>query len=307
MRSSLAIDQLINQLARKYDGLVPTKPLYDAGHCRSALVNRNRIDTLAPVMPGVRRLGSVELSPVRLAMAAALVLPDSWISHTSALTVHGAIMRDKAIFSEVSSPHQHRRAGLRIHRLSLPSDLGKHFELPISRPWRAIVESAAVLEEDDLAVAMDSLVQKGLISVNRVQRAATDAGWFRGQMTLQRLLNDRINGEGLVRSFLEQDLSRLLRRNKLPTPVRNYRMVLPDGKVRILDTAWPDLHIGLEAHSWKHHSNTTDWGNTITRDRRLTVFGWTILPVVVSDIRNPATLMEELSELFTRVRYNSRI
>ncbi len=89
MTQKLPLDRLIGELARRYDGLIPTRDLYDAGHCCEAVGNRARVNSLAWITPGVRSLGSIELTPLRRAMAAALVLPDSWISHTSALAVYG--------------------------------------------------------------------------------------------------------------------------------------------------------------------------------------------------------------------------
>jgi hypothetical protein len=308
MRSSLAIDQLISTLAQKYDGLVPTRPLRYAGHCRLALINRLNAGTLVPFARGVHRMPTTEPTAKRRAMAAALVLPDAWISHTSALHIHGAMLKSTTICAEVSSPNQYRPQAVRAHRHPNPgaANIGSHFDIPVSRPWWALVESAAVLEEDELGVAMDSLIQSKLTSLKRLQRAHGEAGWYRGRATMARLLNDRLNGHGLVRSFLEQDLAKVLQRARIPAPVRNHTIVLPTGKKREIDAAWPHLRCGLEAHSWQYHSNHGDYGRTMIRDRGLTAIGWHIMPVVVADTRDPAPLLADLRSLFARVSSDLR-
>ncbi len=305
MTPNLALDRLIAELAARYDGLVPTSELYAAGHCREAIGNRMKANTLAGVAVGVRRLGNVELTPARRAMAAALVLPDSWVSHTSALAVFGATQKANSLKSEISSPHHYRPPGIRAHRRAIPSkaNLRSYFEIPVSQPWWAVIESASVLNENELAVAMDSLFQSKSISWKRLQRAHDEAGKYRGRPMLAYLLNERLNGQGIVRSFLEQDLSRLLKQHLLPTPVRNFEVILPNARKRVLDVAWPAVRCGLEAQSWKHHSNPSDWGRTMVRDRGLTVIGWSILPVVVADTRDPTSLIAGLHELFFRVSH----
>jgi hypothetical protein len=299
MSSSLALDQLISELARTYDGLVPTSRLYDAGHCREAIHSRVTIASLVHVRRGIRAPSSVELTPERHALAAALVSPNSWISHTSALAIHGATLRTQSVRAEISASTQLRLHRIRTHLTPHPGDanLGRHCEMFVSRPWWAIIESAAVLQEDELAVAMDSLIQSKLTSLKRLQRAHDEAGWYRGRTTISQLLHDRLNGHGLVRSFLEQDLAKVLKRANLPAPVRNHTIVLPNGKKREIDAAWPQFRCGLEAHSWEYHSNYGDYGRTMIRDRGLTSIGWRILPVVVSDTRNPQSLIEDLRPL----------
>ncbi len=81
------------------------------------------------------------------------------------------------------------------------------------------------------------------------------------------MVDDRLNGAGIVRSWLEQDGVRVVTQAGLPTPIRNHRIRLPNGIVRILDLAWPALRIAVEADSWVHHASPSDWRATRIRDR----------------------------------------
>ena len=298
--SSTRIDFLIAKLAREHHGLVPLAPLFAAGVDTQSITRRTQSGLLLPVIRGVRRIAHAELTPVRRSIAAVLVSEGGWVSHTAALAAYGALLKSPSQISHFTCPHQVRIPGIRSHRAvaELPDvDRCQRFGVVFSRPWRAIVESAAVLDAGELAVAMDSLVQTNLASFPRVLRCAQSLGPFRGRRFLLELLHERLNGQGIVRSFLEQDLDRLLRRARLPLPTRNFAVRLPSGKRREIDTCWPSLRIGLEAHSWQFHSNPTDWGATMVRDRELTAFGWTILPVVVADTRSPEQLLSELRTL----------
>ncbi len=297
--SSLHIDQLLHQLAAAHDGLIPTDAIVAAGHSREALARRVKINALLWVRRGVRATVGTQLTPTRHAMAAALLNPGSWVSHTAALDVYGATLKPSSLRAEISGPDQQRLANVHTHQTDGPgqANLGCRFGVSISQPWWAIVEASAVLPEDLLAVAMDSLVQSKLTSLARLQRAHEEAGRYRGRPLLARLLDDRLNGQGLVNGFLEQDLDRALRKCGLPVPVRNFTVRLPNGKIRVIDRAWPNVKLGVEAHSWQYHSNTTDWGRTMIRDRELTSIGWTMFPVVVADVRDPTSLLVALKPL----------
>lgn len=217
-------------------------------------------------------------------------------------------MKSSSQVSHISRLRQVRIEGIRSHRtvVELPdADRCRRFGVDFSRPWRAIVESAAVLDPGCLADAMDSLVQGKCTSFQRILRCAESVGVFSGRAVLMELLRERLSGQGMVRSFLEHDLDRLLRGARLPRPIRNFAVTLPNGRRRENDTCWPSLRIGLAAHSWKFHSNPTNWGATMVRDRELTAFGWTILPVVVADTRAPERLISELRMLLLANRSQS--
>jgi hypothetical protein len=298
--SSQRIDQLIVHYASRHDGLVPLAPLYAARVDSQSITRRTQAGLLLPVSRGVRRVAQTDLTPLRRSIAAVLVTHDSWVSHTAALDAYGAVLKPRAIEAHVSSPTQIRIAGVRSHRTPTGlsgADRLVMFGVSFSQPWQAVVESAAVLDADQLAVAMDSLMHARLASVERILRCAEGHKAFHGRNVLIDLLEQRRNGQGMVRSFLEQDLDTVLRRARLPLPTRNFRVTLPNGRRRFIDTGWPEQRVGLEAHSWKHHSNPTDWGATMIRDRELTVAGWTMLSVVVADTRKPETLIQQLREV----------
>jgi hypothetical protein len=204
----------------------------------------------------------------------------------------------------ISSPHRIRRPEVIAHQLPrpAPNELANYFGVSIARPALAIIESAAILRQGDLAVALDSLLQRGTLTLPSLERAVEAHKRFPGNANLRQLVEDRLNGSGLLRSFFEYQLDVVLRRYGLPIPVSNFAVRLPNGRRRVLDKAWPDLYVGLEAESWAHHSNTTDWGRSRVRDRELTGLGWTVVAAVVEDVRRPERLIQDLRLVLDRRR-----
>jgi very-short-patch-repair endonuclease len=311
------IDTRIAALAAKYDGLVPVAPLLTSGHSYRSLKARVDHGLLTWVCRGVLRLASTPPTAPRRAVAIALVVPGTWISHTTALDLHGiAISKprsrsrtigdhagpwldDPALHpAHVSNPNRIRLGVAISHMCTMParSDLLLRNGVLISRPWLALVEAATVVDDRTLAVLLDAAVQQGLVAPARIADALERHGRTRGSRSLAQLLDERLNGAGLLRSFFEHDLDRLVRRAGFNGAIRNYSVTLPGGTRRVLDLAWPNYRIALEADSWQHHSSTGDWGRTRIRDRELTAAGWIILPVVVADIRNPEALLHDLTD-----------
>jgi hypothetical protein len=308
---SKTIDALIVETSKRHDGLIPVRLLRDCGISTEAITHRRESGLLVPVQRDVLASHSVAITPERRALAAVLSNTTGhprWISHLSALHLHQATLRRPPDRGHVASIDAIRIAGIEAHRCAATAantDLQPYFHGLVSRPWRALVESASLLDEAQFAVALDSLVQNRKCSLARVQRCvvsyAQDSPNFRGQDKLSVLLNERVDGVGMVRSFLEHDLAVVLRRAKLPQPVHNHQIRLPNGKTRILDVAWPHVKLCLEAESWKYHSSTSDWGRSRTRDRELSVAGWMTLAVVVQDIRQPTVLITHLQQAFAHL------
>ncbi len=309
------VDTRIAALAARYDGLVPIAPLISSGHSYRSLKARVDHGLLTWVCRGVLRLASAPPTAPRRAVAVALVVPGTWISHTTALALHGIntstprtlrndnhnrVRPDDPVLhpAHVSNPNRIRLGVAISHMSPMPTraDLVLRNGVLISRPWLALVEAASVVDERTLAVLLDATVQQGLVSPARVADALARHGRSRGSRSLAQLLDERLNGAGLLRSFFEHDLDRLVRRAGFPAPIRNYPVVLPGGIRRVLDLAWPKLRVALEADSWQYHSRTGDWGRTRIRDRELTAAGWIILPVVVADIRQPQPLLSDLAD-----------
>jgi very-short-patch-repair endonuclease len=293
-----SLDFAIADLAAQHDGLVPITPLIAARYSPDSIQDRVTKHVLATARRGVRMQAGVDLTLRRQAMAALCRVPDGWVSHTTALALRGLAVESQRL--HVSAPTQHRLDGVVSHRYPDRVRSTTQFVagMRMSTVAYALVESASVVDLRTLTVLLDFAIQHRLVKLNRLAHVVTEVGSFRGCRALSELIDERQNGFGYVRSFFEADLDRLLKREGLPLPIRNYRLRTPSGP-RILDCAWPWVRKALEADSWQHHSNPSDWARTRTRDRQVTMMGWTVMPVVHADIKRPRELVALLRRLLS--------
>lgn len=304
-QSSVAIDRIISDLAQRNDGLVPTARLVTRVN-RKAVTNRIDAGVLIPLAPGICILRGTPVTPLRRALAVAILRPDAWVSHTAAALRWKATIDDRFVHADVSvvRPHSMRIAAVRSHRASTRPPHRRIVRFAaghVSAPEQCIAELADVLDARRLELAMDSLIHARTASLTRLVQLLE--GWSpnrRGRRDLRQLVDDRLNGAGIIRSWLEQEALRVLGRAGLPAPVRNHRVRVPNGPSRVLNLAWPELRIAVEADSWKHHASPGDWRATRVRDRQLTAAGWIVVPCVVSDTRDPSELIDTLRRLMAR-------
>ena len=114
----------------------------------------------------------------------------------------------------------------------------------------------------------------------------------RGAGTLAGLLAERSDGRPCATSVFERRLLARLRAAGLRLPRPQFAVVLPDGRRAVLDDAYPDGLLALEADSYRHHSSRTDWGRDHVRNRWLIAIGWRILPVTWDDLAEPGDMID---------------
>ena len=113
-----------------------------------------------------------------------------------------------------------------------------------------------------------------------------------GAGTLAGLLEDRTGAKPRSQSEFERRLLALLGLHGLSAPQTQHEVALPDGRKAFLDFAYPQVWLGIEADSYRHHSSRTDWARDRTRNNLLIALGWRILPVTWDDlVQRPAAIV----------------
>jgi len=175
-----------------------------------------------------------------------------------------------------------------VHRVTHldAADLAAATGIPCTRLARTIIDLAGVLAPAALEVALDDCLSRRLTSVAYLQRRIDTVGrqGRTGAGTLASLLEDRTGAQPRSQSEFERRLLAALKRGGLPVPQTQYEVALPGGRRAFLDFAYPEVKLGLEADSYRHHSSRIDWGRDHTRNRLLTAVGWRILPVTWDDL-----------------------
>ncbi len=174
-----------------------------------------------------------------------------------------------------------RLAGVLVHQID---DLRPHHvvtvdRLTVSDPARAVVEVAATLGHRRLGLVLDDLVADDRTSYVRVSRRLAEVA-RRGKPGIARLaavLDERAEGAIPTGSELERAMLAALAAGGLPPPVR--QMALPGaGAVEgLVDAAYPECRLILEADGRRWHTRVRDLARDHARDAEAARAGWQTL------------------------------
>lgn len=92
----------------------------------------------------------------------------------------------------------------------------------------------------------------------------------------------------------------------LPLPELQYTIHGSDGGRWRVDFAWPDARVAAEYDSVEWHAGRSEMLKDKTRFAGVQEAGWTVVPIVVDDIRRrPARLAQRLDSHLRRPRPSS--
>lgn len=161
--------------------------------------------------------------------------------------------------------------------------------IPTTTPTRTLIDVGSVLSPARLEEAIDSALRLRLTSIDRLREGIERLGGSgrKGPNLVARLVDER----GAVRpaeSPLETRLVRLLRRNRLPQPERQFLVQDAGGLIGRLDFAYPQFKIAIEVQSYRWHSGRSAWRKDMERLNRLQALGWIVIQVGYEDLeRHP--------------------
>jgi hypothetical protein len=188
-----------------------------------------------------------------------------------------------------------------LHRTTRALDLDRtiRYAIPVTTVPRTLVELGASVARWRLQAALDNALREGLTTPGQLHAALARLGGRgrRGAGRLRHLLEDPDLGLPPPASVLERRIVGRLG-GRVPDPVRQFAVFDEEGKVGVLDFAWPDRLLALEADSWKHHSKRGDWEHDRIRRNRLTRRGWRILHATWRDCNHPESLLRALLSFF---------
>ena len=143
----------------------------------------------------------------------------------------------------------------------------------------------------DAVVALDALVQTGLVGLADVRSAAV-AATGRG---CRRAREAAARADGLAESPQETRLRLVLLASALPPPVAQHTVRDVDGRVVArVDFAWPEQRRAVECEgAW--HGQPQNVVRDRTRLNRLTAAGWRVVFVTAADVRRPAQLLTRIA------------
>lgn len=265
----------ISKLARRQHSLVSRDQLLAAGLSRSGIGNRVARSRLHPVGTGVYSLRPPPHSVRQHWMAALLVCgPDSGLCGPPAAVLQG-IADLPGLPAHVRSPSRRGRdrPGIVVHRGGIdPQDLRIVDGIRTVSADLVLIDLAPELSEAELEVVLVAAESKGLLKRGRLGELVAARRGRPGIPKLERILALE---PALVRSGLELVMLPIARAAGVERPLVNHPIAVPGGsRPLIVDCAWPELRMVVEADSQRFHG---DWERAAAdreRDQLLSLAGW---------------------------------
>ncbi len=289
MRSqSRTVEGLLAQMAARQHGLVARAQLIDAGVPSTGIKRRVAKGILLPVHRGVYRVGHSAPSVLATYHAAVLACgAGSLLSGRAAAHLYGLLRRRSAPPPEVLSPTQRSVPGVLTKRCRAfdPRDGTVHRRIPVTTVPRTIVDLAAVLPDQQLALAVHEASVRFDLTPDQVRAVGCV-----GAEKLRRVLHGDVR---VTLSELERRFLGLLKENALPTPETNR----PAGGHRV-DCRWPERQLTVELDSYRYHRSRHAWEQDRRREREAYARGDSFRRYTYADVfEHPRLMLGELQAL----------
>jgi hypothetical protein len=249
-RHSRTVEATIAEIAEGQHGNATRVQLLDAGLHPSAIDRRIRKGLLIVQFEGVYRVGHAAPSRLATYMAAVLACgPGALLRGRSAAHLERLLKRAPTC-PEVLTTTERRIPGIDTTRARAgldPRDATEVRSIPVTTVTRTLVDLAAVLDEETLALACHNAG-----AIYRTTPRDIDAVLSRRPNAPgRRKLEAVMRGEAKVTlSKLESRFLILLRAHDLPRPITNRA-----ASGRRVDCRWPQHRLTVELDSYRFHNS----------------------------------------------------
>ncbi|ORB82975.1 hypothetical protein B1987_03005 [Mycobacterium kansasii] len=185
----------------------------------------------------------------------------------------------------------HQRTGARLQRVS-----GR---LATAPAWTA-VEVARQLRRPRALATLDAALRSMRCTRSEIESAVIEQRGRRGIVAVRDLLPV---ADQRAESAMESEVRLVIIDHGLPVPELQYPIYGPAGELWRLDFAWPEMRLAAEYESVEWHVGRGEMLRDKTRWAKIQELGWTIIPIVVSDVRRePYRLAQRIASHLNRAR-----
>jgi hypothetical protein len=183
----------------------------------------------------------------------------------------------------------HQRSGARLQRVD-----GR---LATAPAWTA-VEVARQLRRPRSLATLDAALRSMECTRNEIQIAVDEQRGRRGIVAVRELLPF---ADGRSESAMESEARLVMIDYGLPIPELQYPIYGRDGELWRVDFAWPQACLAAEYESIDWHAGRDEMLKDKNRWGGIQELGWTIVPIVVTDVRRqPDRLAERIATHLSR-------
>ena len=164
--------------------------------------------------------------------------------------------------------------------------------IPTTSRARTLLDLGAVVPYELVEHAVQVAIIERLVTLQDLLAVLDRLGkpGRRGTAPLRAVIRAAIPDERLA-SMLEHALYELIKRAGVPLPVLQYRLVCADGRVVVLDFAWPELCLAIEADGHRWHATRKQLESDLARRRSIVGTGWTHHAYGWGDVHDRPTLV----------------
>jgi very-short-patch-repair endonuclease len=165
--------------------------------------------------------------------------------------------------------------------------------------WTAI-EVARELRRPRALATLDAALRSGVCTHDDLANSVRQQRGRRGIVAARELL---AHADGRAESAMESEARLVMIDRNLPLPHLQYEIRGYDGQLWRVDFAWPDARVVAEYESDQWHTGALSMRRDKARLAGLQEVGWTVIPMVVDDIRrHPDRLAERIRGHLARPR-----
>ena len=293
-----ALDARLARLAAVRHGVFSYADAVRMGATERIVSHRCATNRWDRLYQGVYRLtGAPDTWRQRL-LAACLAAGEGAVASHRAAAALWRLAGFEPIAIEISVPRGRRPRpyGVTVHQVVLPLvDVATIEAIPTTTPTRTLLDLAAVAPADAVEEALDDALRRGMVTLARLWWRVEKLGRRPGVAIIRRLLDARADADGAAQSVLETRLLRFLKRARLPTPACQYEIRDGGRLIAVVDFAYPDALLAIEADGYRWHSGRARWQRDLARRNALTKLGWRVIHVTAHDLdRRPKETMRTL-------------
>ncbi|MCU1485696.1 MAG: hypothetical protein JWN67_2442 [Actinomycetia bacterium] len=275
------LDAALARPAAKQLGLATRSQFLALGATDEVIERRLDAGVVRAIHPGVYLYASWPFTHETRQLAAVLACgPTAVLSHRSAAVLHGfeGIRRVRPELTVVGT-RLPLLDDVTLHRTDTldPIDRSQVGVLPVTSKARTLLDLGAVVPFELVYEAVHAACVEKLVTHQELLSVLDRVGkrGRRGTASLRAILREALPDERLA-SMLERDLLALIRRAGVPEPELQHRLVCADGRVVVLDFAWPALKFAIEADGHRWHATPKKLEADNARRRSIRATGWTL-------------------------------
>lgn len=183
----------------------------------------------------------------------------------------------------------HQRSGARLQRVAA--------RLATSPAWTA-VEVARQLPRPRALATLDAALRSNQCTRDQIEIAVIEQRGRRGIVAVRELLPF---ADGRAESAMESEARLVMIDYGLPLPELQYPIYGRDGELWRVDFAWPESRVAAEYESIDWHAGRTAMLRDKVRLAGIQELGWTVVPLVVTDVRHrPRRMAERIATHLSR-------